>query len=275
MLTVELLRASGSDTYELRLDGDPAAAEWQRLETAGTPPPARAFHGAAYDATNNDMLIHGGYSVDPRGDAWMLDLDAPRPMWRRVSLDPSPVLDDPEFTRLLDVLQDFGQSIARRDSLSGLGVPIGGGGLGQARALQGTLSALGVASYALVGNDTGGWVARELALIDTPRVSHLVLTNTERFRPSARPGFRCTKLWRDQRREGDEEDRLVPDETVRLRRRVEHRRQLVHQRDDADGEPGGVPLAALRKAEETRPPQYGDEEDDEANVETKQKKPIV
>jgi pimeloyl-ACP methyl ester carboxylesterase len=50
---------------------------------------------------------------------------------------------------------------------------------GQARALQGMLLELGVDSYALVGNDTGGWVARELALIDKPRVSHLVLTNTE------------------------------------------------------------------------------------------------
>jgi haloalkane dehalogenase len=50
---------------------------------------------------------------------------------------------------------------------------------GQARALQGTLDALGVGSYALVGNDTGGWVARELALIDRARVTHLVLTNTE------------------------------------------------------------------------------------------------
>lgn len=50
---------------------------------------------------------------------------------------------------------------------------------GQARAFQGLLSELGVASYALVGNDTGGWVARELALVDLPRVSRLVLTNTE------------------------------------------------------------------------------------------------
>ena len=49
---------------------------------------------------------------------------------------------------------------------------------GQARALRRTLSELGVDSYALVGNDTGGWVARELALIDE-RVSRLVLTNTE------------------------------------------------------------------------------------------------
>jgi pimeloyl-ACP methyl ester carboxylesterase len=49
---------------------------------------------------------------------------------------------------------------------------------GQARAFRGMLSELRVESYALVGNDTGGWIARELALIDE-RVSHLVLTNTE------------------------------------------------------------------------------------------------
>ncbi|HYR95394.1 MAG TPA: alpha/beta fold hydrolase, partial [Candidatus Binatus sp.] len=49
---------------------------------------------------------------------------------------------------------------------------------GQARAFQGTLRELGVDAYALVGNDTGGWIARELALIDK-RVSRLVLTNTE------------------------------------------------------------------------------------------------
>ncbi len=56
---------------------------------------------------------------------------------------------------------------------------------GQARVFRELLSQLGVASYALVGNDTGGWIARELALIDGRRVSHLVLTNTEI--PSHRP----------------------------------------------------------------------------------------
>src|SRR5262245_10827849 len=50
---------------------------------------------------------------------------------------------------------------------------------GQDRAFQGALSQLGVGSYVLVGNDTGGWIARELALIDGERVSRLVLTNTE------------------------------------------------------------------------------------------------
>jgi len=50
---------------------------------------------------------------------------------------------------------------------------------GQARALRAALAQLGVDSYALVGNDTGGWIARELALIEGPRVSRLVLTDTE------------------------------------------------------------------------------------------------
>jgi pimeloyl-ACP methyl ester carboxylesterase len=50
---------------------------------------------------------------------------------------------------------------------------------GQARAMSGLLADIGVDSYALVGNDTGGWIARELALLDGKRVSHLVLTNTE------------------------------------------------------------------------------------------------
>ena len=50
---------------------------------------------------------------------------------------------------------------------------------GQAAAFQHALSALGVSSYALIGNDTGGWIARELALLDPTRVTHLLLTNTE------------------------------------------------------------------------------------------------
>jgi pimeloyl-ACP methyl ester carboxylesterase len=50
---------------------------------------------------------------------------------------------------------------------------------GQGRVFQEVLSALAVPSYALLGNDTGGWAARELALLDRERVTHLALTNTE------------------------------------------------------------------------------------------------
>lgn len=50
---------------------------------------------------------------------------------------------------------------------------------GQAAVFQQALAVTGVSSYALVGNDTGGWIARELALLDAERVTHLALMNTE------------------------------------------------------------------------------------------------
>jgi len=50
---------------------------------------------------------------------------------------------------------------------------------GQGAVFQQALRALGVSSYALMGNDTGGWNARELALLEPQNVTHLVLTNTE------------------------------------------------------------------------------------------------
>jgi haloalkane dehalogenase len=53
------------------------------------------------------------------------------------------------------------------------------GSQGQAQVLQRALVDLGVASYILIGNDSGGWVARDLALLDSGRVTHLILTNTE------------------------------------------------------------------------------------------------
>jgi len=56
---------------------------------------------------------------------------------------------------------------------------------GQGRVLQRALAAQAVSSYALLGNDTGGWIARELALVDAARVTHLALMNTEM--PGHRP----------------------------------------------------------------------------------------
>ncbi len=50
---------------------------------------------------------------------------------------------------------------------------------GQGAVFQRALRALNVSSYALMGNDTGGWIARELALVEPERVTRLVLTNTE------------------------------------------------------------------------------------------------
>jgi len=50
---------------------------------------------------------------------------------------------------------------------------------GQAAVLGEALSTLGVSAFALVGNDTGGWIARELALFEPEKVTLLALTNTE------------------------------------------------------------------------------------------------
>ena len=50
---------------------------------------------------------------------------------------------------------------------------------GQGTVMQNALRALGIESYALLGNDTGGWVAREVAAMEPERVTHLILTNTE------------------------------------------------------------------------------------------------
>jgi len=65
----------------------------------------------------------------------------------------------------------LGDSISRRASDHS--------SLGQAQAFLGALSALGISSYSLIGNDSGGWIARELALLDARRVRQLILTNTE------------------------------------------------------------------------------------------------
>jgi pimeloyl-ACP methyl ester carboxylesterase len=56
---------------------------------------------------------------------------------------------------------------------------------GQAEVLRRALFAQGVSSYALMGNDTGGWIARELALLEPERITHLALMNTEM--PGHRP----------------------------------------------------------------------------------------
>jgi haloalkane dehalogenase len=50
---------------------------------------------------------------------------------------------------------------------------------GEAMVFQRSLSALQVDSYALLGNNSGGWIARELALLDSGHVTRMILTNTE------------------------------------------------------------------------------------------------
>jgi haloalkane dehalogenase len=56
---------------------------------------------------------------------------------------------------------------------------------GQAAALQRLVGVLGLSSYRMLAQDTGATIARQLALIDAPRVKRLALINTEI--PSHRP----------------------------------------------------------------------------------------
>ncbi len=64
---------------------------------------------------------------------------------------------------------------------------------GQGRLFQRALHELGVTSYALMGNDSGGWIAREVALLEPERVTRLLLTNTEI------PNHRPPTVWLYQR----------------------------------------------------------------------------
>ena len=50
---------------------------------------------------------------------------------------------------------------------------------GQARALKALVDRLGLASYSLMGHDTGATIARRLATLDTARVRRFVLIGTE------------------------------------------------------------------------------------------------
>ncbi len=61
-----------NDVWALSLSGAPA---WSLLTTTGTPPPAREYHSAVYDADNRRMVVFGG-TVDFNfvDDVWALDL---------------------------------------------------------------------------------------------------------------------------------------------------------------------------------------------------------
>ncbi|HEY6291992.1 MAG TPA: kelch repeat-containing protein [Terriglobia bacterium] len=51
------------------LDGTPT---WSQIFPSGPAPPARAFTSAVYDATNNRMIVFGGFNGSYLGDLWVL-----------------------------------------------------------------------------------------------------------------------------------------------------------------------------------------------------------
>lgn len=66
------------EVWALALDG---TGTWTRLLPTGTPPSARAWHSAIYDAARDRMIVFGGYDGSAyRNDVWALEL-AGVPAW--------------------------------------------------------------------------------------------------------------------------------------------------------------------------------------------------
>lgn len=80
-------RTSGN-LYALDLSKGAAQASWRSVSTQGSGPSGLAFHGAAFDATNNRMIVYGGAMNAPMGTnentnktTYALDLAKTPPEW--------------------------------------------------------------------------------------------------------------------------------------------------------------------------------------------------
>jgi hypothetical protein len=77
---------SSTSALDLK-DPDLAKAKWSTLATAGSPPPGRALHAAAYDEDKNWLVVYGGatdgFFTDENTltDTWALDLGQAPPRW--------------------------------------------------------------------------------------------------------------------------------------------------------------------------------------------------
>ena len=80
-----------TDTYKLPNPGgwDP---QWEKLETTGTVPSARAEHTAVYDNGSNKMIVFGGYTagVVPSSETYTLDFIVDSATWTKVNPLSSP-----------------------------------------------------------------------------------------------------------------------------------------------------------------------------------------
>jgi hypothetical protein len=71
-----------NDVWTLALSGTPA---WSQLSPSGTPPAARMFHSAVYDAVNDRMVVFGGSGASGTlNDVWALSF-AGSPAWTELA----------------------------------------------------------------------------------------------------------------------------------------------------------------------------------------------
>jgi len=67
--------------FALSLSGTPG---WSQLTPSGTPPPGRSFHVAGYDASNDRMIVFGGWDgTDFLSDTWALSFSG-SPAWSQI-----------------------------------------------------------------------------------------------------------------------------------------------------------------------------------------------
>jgi hypothetical protein len=86
--------------FAIACAGNAAAQAWTQLSPTGGPPDARIVHSAAYNATDNRMIVFGGlagysgcYVGDCRNDVWVLtnaDGSSGSPVWTQLSPSGTP-----------------------------------------------------------------------------------------------------------------------------------------------------------------------------------------
>jgi hypothetical protein len=76
-----------NEVWELSLSGTPA---WNQISPSGTPPAARMYHSAVYDAVNDRMVVFGGNAGSGAlNDVWALSF-AGSPAWTQLAPSGTP-----------------------------------------------------------------------------------------------------------------------------------------------------------------------------------------
>jgi len=118
-----------NDVWALSLAG--GAPSWTPLAPAGTPPSARYYHTAIYDAPRDRMIVFGGNDGVVRNDAWALSL-GDTAAWTQLGPSGAPPVARAEHTAIADPATDRMIIFAGYDGGANLGdvweLALGGGG---------------------------------------------------------------------------------------------------------------------------------------------------
>jgi hypothetical protein len=92
-----------NDVWALSLTGAPA---WTQLTPSGTPPSARRYHTAIYDAVRDRMVVFGGNSAGYYvGDVWALSLSG-APPWTQLTPTGTPPVGRSDHSAIYDPVRN-------------------------------------------------------------------------------------------------------------------------------------------------------------------------